>query len=325
MPTLRDIARLAGVSVAAASYALRGDRRVGATTAARIREAAKRLSYRRDPLQAAHAGGRFRGRADALPVAFISHMPHRGSPDIAQLIRRLPERGYLLRPFPAESIADVDDFAARLQQEGIRLLVCAARDPRLAILARGMRASVFWQVEDLHDPPGDVVLEAQWSTCVWEALRRMRAVGYERIGVAIPSAEPPHWQDDETRAAVTEAERRMPGLHLVPGLFRPAQALRRALPGWVRRYRPQAMLCLTCMEPDALRMAGIDLPCALLHSNRFHRDYRGLAGFCVDWGRMLTATVELLDLRLRQREHDGARITLVQPRWMDGPSLPHLV
>lgn len=322
MVTLRDVAAAAGVSAAAASYALRGDRRIGRVVAERVRAVAASLGYHRDPLQAALAGRRFRTRGGALQVAFLVNQVHQSSPDIARLAETLPARGYRLMPIAVDPSTDPGALSSRLHEGGVELLVCAARDPRLAAVAAGMRAAVFWQVESPLDPPGDVVLEAQWSACVWSALSRIRDAGWTRIGVVLPSPEPAHWQDDECRAAVAEAARCVPGITLVPGLFRPPSLLAEAILPWARRHRPEAMLCLTCMEPALLRAGGVDIPFAVLHSNRFSRDYRGMAGFCVDWGRMLAASVDLLDLRLRQRDHDGPRTILVQPVWTDGASLP---
>ena len=46
--TLADVARAAGVSVAGASYALRGDRSIPARTVERVRRIAAELGYRPD-------------------------------------------------------------------------------------------------------------------------------------------------------------------------------------------------------------------------------------------------------------------------------------
>jgi len=48
-PTLNDVARLAGLSLSAASYALRGARNIPPATAERVKAAAKTLGYRANP------------------------------------------------------------------------------------------------------------------------------------------------------------------------------------------------------------------------------------------------------------------------------------
>ncbi|MEV8064840.1 LacI family DNA-binding transcriptional regulator [Streptomyces sp. NPDC085995] len=57
-PTLTDVARLAGVSVATASKALNGRSQVRAETRTRVKEAAERLSFRPNPLARSLLAGR---------------------------------------------------------------------------------------------------------------------------------------------------------------------------------------------------------------------------------------------------------------------------
>lgn len=322
MATLRDVAKAAGVSVAAVSYALRGDRKVASETAERIRLAAERLGYRRDALQSAIAARHFRHQEAPVPVAFVCGRVHLDCPALAAIDGELAERGFLLRRIPADEHPDPQRLAVRLHDEGVRIVIVGARDPAYIGLARSMTAAVFWQVESLYEAPGDVVLEAHWTASLWTALERIRDRGWRRIGVVLPSAEPPHWQDAEARAAIGEARRWVGGIDLVPELCAPFPVLHRDLVPWFRRHQPEAVLCLTCGEPGMLREAGIAVPYALLHTNRFAPPYRGMAGWCVDWGRMLAASIDLIELRLRQRDRDDPRIVVVRPRWVDGPSLP---
>ena len=55
-PTLKDLAELTGLSPAGAHYALRGER-VSADTSARVREEARRIGFRSDPVARALRGG----------------------------------------------------------------------------------------------------------------------------------------------------------------------------------------------------------------------------------------------------------------------------
>ncbi len=57
-PTLKDVARLAGVSIASASYSLHNRGSVGEATRQRVREAAETLGYRPNVIAQAMKTGR---------------------------------------------------------------------------------------------------------------------------------------------------------------------------------------------------------------------------------------------------------------------------
>src|ERR1051326_5300167 len=61
-PTIRDVARAAGVSVTTVSHALNGKGRVDPDTRARVAQVTRRLGYRASP----HAQGRRMGRSGSL-------------------------------------------------------------------------------------------------------------------------------------------------------------------------------------------------------------------------------------------------------------------
>ena len=58
MTTIRDVARLAGVSISTVSLALNSPKRVGAETLDRIQQAIKSTGYRIDPVAQTLARGR---------------------------------------------------------------------------------------------------------------------------------------------------------------------------------------------------------------------------------------------------------------------------
>jgi LacI family transcriptional regulator len=70
--TLKDVARLAGVSLPAASYALRGMRKVSAPVRQRVAAAAAQLGYRPHSAARAMARGRF-GAVTLLQDAYMRH------------------------------------------------------------------------------------------------------------------------------------------------------------------------------------------------------------------------------------------------------------
>src|SRR5207237_2498312 len=66
-PTIREVAREAGVSIATVSHALSGKRPVSARTRNRIARAVERLGYRPNPIAAAMTTGRTRTLGVVVP------------------------------------------------------------------------------------------------------------------------------------------------------------------------------------------------------------------------------------------------------------------
>ncbi len=138
--TLRDVAKEAGVSLASASYALRGHHTVSAATQARVAAVAARLGYRVNPQLAAFMQARRTGRSmrtDAT-VALVhggAEAPVEGEGYFGRClagIRRLAtERGYALNVLGWDTRRDASatKLSRVLAQRGIRgLLLMPAGD-----------------------------------------------------------------------------------------------------------------------------------------------------------------------------------------------------
>jgi LacI family transcriptional regulator len=124
-PTIREVAREAGVSIATVSHALSGKRPVSARTRGRIARAVERLGYRPNPIAAAMTTGRTRTLGVVVP-------------DIAN-------------PFFGELLAAVERTAA---QYGYGVVASSSElGPELE--ARAVRA--------LHDRRVDAVVYLPWS------------------------------------------------------------------------------------------------------------------------------------------------------------------
>ncbi|HSI08329.1 MAG: LacI family DNA-binding transcriptional regulator [Rariglobus sp.] len=138
-PTLREVAKEAGVSLAAASYALRGHPTVSAETQRAVAAVAARLSYRVNPQLAAFMQARRTGRSmrtDAT-VALVyggPKLPAEGDSYFGLCLRGIrvlaEERGYVLdmiRWNAAKDVAGVK-LARVLEQRGIRGLLLMPAD-----------------------------------------------------------------------------------------------------------------------------------------------------------------------------------------------------
>jgi DNA-binding LacI/PurR family transcriptional regulator len=199
-PTHRDIASIAGLSHVAVSLALRGHRSIPAETRERIEEIAKKIGYRPDPaLQALMVY-----RRGAKPshyqgtLAWINN--YQSNPD--NLKRSFPnyflgaqercaELGYQLEEF---RLADLDMNFSRLSKvlraRNIQGLLFAPQEGGQRHITR---ANFDWENFSLlafgfslMRPKLDVVTNAQFRSTRL-AVRKLRSLGYRRIGFVIES------------------------------------------------------------------------------------------------------------------------------------------
>lgn len=138
-PTLRDVAKAAGISLAATSYALRGHATVSVKTQKHVAEVAARMGYRVNPHLAAFMQARRTGRSmrEDATVALVyggSMRPSEGAGYFGLClrgIRRLAaERGYVLDLVRWNAQRDVaaTQLARVLTQRGIRGLFLIPAD-----------------------------------------------------------------------------------------------------------------------------------------------------------------------------------------------------
>jgi len=107
--TLRDVAREAGVSIAAASYSLNGGGTIGSEARARVREAAQRIGYR--PNRSAQAVRT--GRATSLGL-IVPDLNNPFFPGLAQAVERAARRaGYTVVLIDTANSAEKEVEAVR--------------------------------------------------------------------------------------------------------------------------------------------------------------------------------------------------------------------
>ena len=188
-PTLRDVAHEAGVSHMTVLRALNESPRVSAATAEKVREAARRMNYRRDPALSALAAYRWRkaSRSGGEVLAFLDCDGTAHSRRVLAGARREGDYlGYRIDHFP--------------------LPVGEAGQARLArmLFHRGVRGLLFgpanhsfrfegWNWEDFapvaldalaHDPPLNAVA-MDYFHGARTAVEHLHRLGCQRIGLAI--------------------------------------------------------------------------------------------------------------------------------------------
>ncbi len=237
-PTIDDVARRAGVSSAAVSFAMNGRRGVGESTRARILDAAAELGW--SPSAPARALSRARAGAIGLLLArqvetlevdpfFLRFLAgvERGlaSTDHALLLRVLDSDG----PVDPEAYARL---AAQGRVDGFLLSDVELEDPRFEVLAgAGLPVVVAGR------PPGPCpfpALETRHAEGLAAATAHLVERGHERIGFLGGLAR---YEFEQARLGAWRAELGRAGLRTGPGLLRrPGRgASPRASPPWSAR------------------------------------------------------------------------------------------
>lgn len=240
MPTLRDIAAAARVSPATASRALGGHPAVAPATRARVRRAAQRLGWRPDPALRALARYRWPGGRRAAPATVVllcDRWTATNRAKVAAARERAAALGWRLQVRT--------DWDPRLRAAGIivdRIDPCRAALPweRCAVVAVG---------EGGVDGPCDRV-GTDWRQAF--ALARARLPG-ARLGCAVFSfAGGALARAVHAEALLLAAEGGGP-----PPLRIDGERDAPALAAWLRRHRPDAVICADSTVPRLLRAAGV--------------------------------------------------------------------
>lgn len=332
-PRMQDVADAAGYSRATVSFALRDNPSIPAKTRAHIREVARRLGYRPNPLVAALMSQQRRRRTstrDTTAIAYLSSHPP-ADPWHRQFMYRRMFAGAAERA--AELGFRLEEFALRargMTPARVRDIL-AARHIRAAIAAplpydetcltfdcAGLAVSGLGL--SVHSPLIERV-SIDLFGAAREAVDRCVALGYRRIGFAVSqetSARLDHRWLGGYRFAVEHH-----GLDDPPPPLLPARTgeLAAALPGWLRAARPDVVI---------LGNAERELP-------RLIPRRTGVVSLCVEapdgpqtgifedhtlLGRIAVEQVagQLQQNRLEPLE--GARTYLVAGRWIPGRTAP---
>lgn len=332
--TIAEVARRAGVSRAAVSYALRDDPNIAAATRARIRKVADALGYRPDPVLAKlmahlHAG---RGRRHAGKLAFLNvHADRDYWREVAALSdfrgsaeARAGELGYGTEEFWLHEPGRTPKrLAQMLIARGIRGLLVGSTGRHGSVLdfpwAGFAAVTVGYSVETpaLHR----VVTHHYRNTVL--ALRRVAAAGYARVGFV----------------AERDSEATMENLHLAAflahqhGIAKAARVPPLLLHGedaggirrWFARHGPDVILSTSAGVAE-FAAAGVRVPRdAALVKLLLWDAAEGAAGVLPGYERLGAAAINLLAGQLQHDDHGvpaDPKIVQVEGRWRDGPSLP---
>ena len=256
-PTIDDVARRAGVSSAAVSFAMNGRRGVGEATRARILDAAAELGW--SPSAPARALGRGRAGAVGLllarPVETLEVDPFflRFLAGIERALAHT-DNALLLRVLDSEGPVEAAAYARLARSgrvDGFLLSDVEAEDPRMEVLAEaGLPVVVAGRPAAPCPFPA---VETRHAEGLAEATAHLIARGHERIGFLGGVAR---FEFEQARLAAWRGELARAGRQAGPVAF--------GDPAEVLAARPTALVCTSDVLAAAAlaeaREAGLAVP-----------------------------------------------------------------
>jgi LacI family transcriptional regulator len=336
LPTMRDVARAAGVHQTTVSLALRNDPGVTPRTRARVRAAAQRLGYRPDPLLAAfneHRLALHPTRSSSL-VAYIADGEAHDRAHAGQFLDQLwngaraaaDERGLALERFlVGRGHLSVPHLKRILRARNIAGLVLVAFDPPQQI-------DLDWagfcavRIESRHLKAKLDLVSADQRYSVRLAVRKLRALGYRRIGLAVADQDEERLEAAHTAGFLVE-EAELPGVDRVPPLIFPAaDGPEPFLRAWIEQHAVEAVISNWVSGAEHLRGAGFAVPDQVAFACAdVPPDNSELAGVVENHALVARTAIEHLAILLqthRRGESPSYAVTYVPGFWRDGPTAP---
>ncbi|MDR0901602.1 MAG: LacI family transcriptional regulator [Opitutaceae bacterium] len=331
--SLKNIALLAGVSVATVSRALRGSHLVNEETSLLVKKAALKLDYVRPPL----VGAIMSSLRRSAQHSYLGNLAliHIASPGLSEWI-----------PFHKESIKGAQARAAELGFE-LGVFKHLPVDNRHTLLNRvlrnrGITGLIFINAQARADfsrfnwapfaavqidyPISNPVLHTSGidhHRTIQMALTRLAANGYRRIGFFIE-----RYKDERLAykwsGAFAAFQRGMPGLEPIPELERPVVEKADFL-GWFKTHRPDVLVGHKTAVIDWLRAEGVRVPRDVGFFNlNWNESEIPCAGLDLEARLQGAVAVEHVVTQIHQFEKGvpaHPKTIYVEGRWVDGPTL----
>jgi LacI family transcriptional regulator len=334
--TLKEVAQAAGVSIMTASRALRNQANVTAATRERVQKAAAQLGYRPNPLVSALMSYRRASRViqDTLTIGFVTNFPRRDGwrklkinadffEGAAQACMR---HGYKLEEF---WLREPDMTAKRLSSilysRNINGLLIAPLPVALGhVRLEWEKFSAVALGYSLAWPRLHRAVNHQFRS-MRMALRRLRKMGYPRVGLALRSSIDERVEHHYTGGFLADQQRlslreRVP-LHVLPDRL----WSERAFGNWFDRHRPDVVLTHHEEVLDWLSRLKVNVPgeVGVVHLNCPDRSGR-VAGVYQNGPEVGAAAADFLVAMIQRNEAgipDLAHTILVDGTWVEGKTL----
>jgi DNA-binding LacI/PurR family transcriptional regulator len=184
MATIEDVARLAGVSTSTVSYTLSGKRVISARTKARVQKAITDLDYR--PHEAARALASSRSNILGLMAPLRTAVNVNVIMEfVAGVAARAREYDYDVLLLTKDDQDAIPRVASGSMVDGLILMDIESKDPRIPIASKVRQPVVLIGGPD--DPQGLSCIDFDFEAAARLAVRRLVALGHERIALVGPS------------------------------------------------------------------------------------------------------------------------------------------
>ena len=341
-PTIQQIAAKVGVSASTVSRALRNDRRISAATSKRVKDAAKKVGYRPNPL------------ISVLMAHLRTVNPPEYQSTIAYLDTSSLPSGTREWSSSQQFYESVCDHAAQL---GYGIDSFWFHDPEVTpkqlvkiLLSRGIRGIIIHYLPEehgqFHELPIDLspfAVAALGSkmdvpsihyACTDHydmmklAFEKLHALGYRRIGVAIES-----YVDNITEGrllgAYLSAEESLKIENRVPRLFT-ADFSAETFAQWFHYAQPEAIICIDDQILTWLKEMKVSVPkdVGVVHLDQ-PSDMPHLSGIRQRHGAVGASAVDLIVGQLHRNERgvpEAPKAVLTGGKWIQGKTVrPGLV
>ena len=338
--SVRKIARLAGISHAAVSLALRNSAKVSEATRARVHRIAKRLGYRPNSKVRELMGQVSLSKQNGCRACFgvislyNTARPWEQSLHLRRMFDAMMNRseslGYRLEPFWMHTPGlTMRRFRNILDARGIEGLLCFGSPDFDAAFPKELdHYAIVTQGLSISTPLHRVISHAYNDT--WHALEKAYALGYRRPGLILGKYEEVRSGHANASAYLGWCEHKSGATQALP-ILRIDQVRDEPLNSWVRAQQPDVVIFVhnydMLPELDAvLRRADFRVPkeLAVIVVSQVVRG-SGFSGMEENQMVMGEWASELLASRIVNRDFgipEQPRIEMIESQWVDGESLP---
>ena len=336
---MADIARAAKVHHTTVSLALRNNARLPIETRARIRAIAERMGYRPDPMLSAlnfyrsskysvknppSMGFIMRSRVDRPLDSFYADDQF-----LSGARRACAQIGYQLVEFHLVGTPGEGARLSRiLRSRGIGGIILASLDTAIHELNMAWDQFSALCIETQHLGLSLHTVGNNQMSGTRTAVRRLSAMGYRRIGLAVGAVEEEALKNPFSAGYLIEVHRSADLIRVPPLLLRSYQHAEnlRNLRSWIERHQIEAVLSNWNAAPEMLRSIGLRIPEDIGFATLDQKPDEGaVAGIRQSHEPVGECAVEALALLMKTNQKGQTpipRTTLVDGHWQDGPELP---